>query len=322
MRAAARCSPLVVALARRRRRGRRRARGDARPRGLGGRPVQHQRHHERRHALRLRRPRARGAQAGRGEPSASTSAAAAQDAVPGADRQRAGAAAHAAVQRRALARGALVRRLRPRRCSSTRERRTPWRASTSACRRTPPCPSPDESLRDRRQPERQAAAAHRAPTTRTEHVHGSSRRRRSTSPPARRRAARRGRTRRCGRTTRRSARSIDSSSRLAFVTLRGGGLFVLDSRATPMRIVAEYDEATIHGNGCGGVETRRQDVRQLRRRHGGQPGRVRRLRVRPRALPRAAGGLICFTPSAEHARRRSWSSARTTASTPTRTARR
>ena len=48
---------------------------------------------------------------------------------------------------------------------------------------------------------------------------------------------------------------IDSSSRLTFVTLRGGGLFVVDSRATPMRIVAEYDRATIHGNGCGGIET-------------------------------------------------------------------
>ena len=49
---------------------------------------------------------------------------------------------------------------------------------------------------------------------------------------------------------------VDSSSRLTFVTLRGGGLFVLDSRATPLRIVAEYDRETIHGNGCGGVETR------------------------------------------------------------------
>ena len=48
---------------------------------------------------------------------------------------------------------------------------------------------------------------------------------------------------------------IDSASRLTFVTLRGGGLFVVDSRATPMRIVAEYDRGTIHGNGCGGIET-------------------------------------------------------------------
>ncbi|HET9223555.1 MAG TPA: hypothetical protein VFO07_13670 [Roseiflexaceae bacterium] len=48
---------------------------------------------------------------------------------------------------------------------------------------------------------------------------------------------------------------VDTSSRLSFVTLRGGGLFVVDSAATPMRIVAEYDQATIHPNGCGGVET-------------------------------------------------------------------
>ena len=48
---------------------------------------------------------------------------------------------------------------------------------------------------------------------------------------------------------------VDSSSRLAFVTLRGGGMFVLDSRATPMRIIASYDKTTIHGNGCGGVES-------------------------------------------------------------------
>jgi DNA-binding beta-propeller fold protein YncE len=47
----------------------------------------------------------------------------------------------------------------------------------------------------------------------------------------------------------------ESRSRLTFVTLRGGGLFVVDSRATPMRIVAEYDQTWIHGNGCGGAET-------------------------------------------------------------------
>ena len=48
---------------------------------------------------------------------------------------------------------------------------------------------------------------------------------------------------------------VDSSSRFAFVTLRGGGLFVVDIVATPMAIVAEYDRATIHPNGCGGAET-------------------------------------------------------------------
>lgn len=49
---------------------------------------------------------------------------------------------------------------------------------------------------------------------------------------------------------------IDSSSRLVFVTLRGGGMFVLDGTTTPMSIVAEYDAATVNPNGCLGVESR------------------------------------------------------------------
>ena len=48
---------------------------------------------------------------------------------------------------------------------------------------------------------------------------------------------------------------VDPQSRLAFVTLRGGGLFVVDIRSSPMRIVAEYDKNAVHGNGCGGLET-------------------------------------------------------------------
>ena len=47
---------------------------------------------------------------------------------------------------------------------------------------------------------------------------------------------------------------VDSSSSLGFVTLRGGGLFVVDPKATPMAIVGEYDAATVHPNGCGGVQ--------------------------------------------------------------------
>jgi YVTN family beta-propeller protein len=47
---------------------------------------------------------------------------------------------------------------------------------------------------------------------------------------------------------------IDASGRLTFVTLRGGGLLVVDSTVTPMTIVAEYDRETIHPNGCGGAE--------------------------------------------------------------------
>jgi DNA-binding beta-propeller fold protein YncE len=47
---------------------------------------------------------------------------------------------------------------------------------------------------------------------------------------------------------------VDSTSRLSFVTLRGGGMFVVDHRATPMTILAEYDREAVHPNGCGGVE--------------------------------------------------------------------
>jgi DNA-binding beta-propeller fold protein YncE len=47
---------------------------------------------------------------------------------------------------------------------------------------------------------------------------------------------------------------IDATSRFTFVSLRGGGLFVVDSTATPLAIVAEYDKAAVHPNGCGGTE--------------------------------------------------------------------
>ena len=47
---------------------------------------------------------------------------------------------------------------------------------------------------------------------------------------------------------------IDSSSTYGFVTLRGGGLFVVNATTTPMSIVAEYDKTTVRGNGCGGIE--------------------------------------------------------------------
>jgi DNA-binding beta-propeller fold protein YncE len=47
---------------------------------------------------------------------------------------------------------------------------------------------------------------------------------------------------------------IESTSRYTFVTLRGGGLFVVDSKQTPMQIVAEYDDMTVHPNGCLGAQ--------------------------------------------------------------------
>jgi hypothetical protein len=46
---------------------------------------------------------------------------------------------------------------------------------------------------------------------------------------------------------------IGPDSRSAFVTLRGGGLFVVDVTTTPMSIIAEYDMEHIHPHGCGGV---------------------------------------------------------------------
>ena len=47
---------------------------------------------------------------------------------------------------------------------------------------------------------------------------------------------------------------IDTTSRYVFVTLRGGGLFVVDATHTPMQIVAEYDIDTVHPNGCLGAQ--------------------------------------------------------------------
>jgi DNA-binding beta-propeller fold protein YncE len=47
---------------------------------------------------------------------------------------------------------------------------------------------------------------------------------------------------------------IDSTSQYTFMTLRGGGLFVVDSTTTPMQIVGEYDTTTVAANGCLGAE--------------------------------------------------------------------
>jgi hypothetical protein len=68
---------------------------------------------------------------------------------------------------------------------------------------------------------------------------------------------------------------VSEAGDLAFVTLRGGGMLVVDPRATPMRIVAEYDGATIKGNGCGGVEVRNQ----MYVNSGGRPGPMEHLHV-------------------------------------------
>jgi hypothetical protein len=49
---------------------------------------------------------------------------------------------------------------------------------------------------------------------------------------------------------------IDESDNLTFVTLAGGGLFVVNSRTTPMSIIGEYDQSTVHPEGCGGVQAK------------------------------------------------------------------
>ena len=45
------------------------------------------------------------------------------------------------------------------------------------------------------------------------------------------------------------------SGNTSWITLRGGGLLVVDPDVTPMAIIGEYDAATVHPNGCGGTET-------------------------------------------------------------------
>lgn len=46
----------------------------------------------------------------------------------------------------------------------------------------------------------------------------------------------------------------ESSSKYAFVTLRGGGLLVVDVTVTPMKVVAMLDNNQVHPAGCGGIE--------------------------------------------------------------------
>ncbi|MBH0187723.1 MAG: hypothetical protein HP493_02390 [Nitrospira sp.] len=46
----------------------------------------------------------------------------------------------------------------------------------------------------------------------------------------------------------------ESSSQYAFVTLRGGGLLILDVTATPLKVVATLDNNQIHPAGCGGIQ--------------------------------------------------------------------
>lgn len=66
---------------------------------------------------------------------------------------------------------------------------------------------------------------------------------------------------------------ISEDSQLVFVTLRGGGMLVVDPRPEPMRIVAEYNLDTVKGNGCGGIEV----DGQMYINSGGRPGPMEHL---------------------------------------------
>jgi DNA-binding beta-propeller fold protein YncE len=46
----------------------------------------------------------------------------------------------------------------------------------------------------------------------------------------------------------------DDAGEVTFVSLRGGGAFVVDHEASPMRIIAEYDKNALHPNGCGYIQ--------------------------------------------------------------------
>jgi DNA-binding beta-propeller fold protein YncE len=49
---------------------------------------------------------------------------------------------------------------------------------------------------------------------------------------------------------------VPDSGYPAYLSLRGGGMLVVDPYTTPMRIVSEYDSPTIPRDGCGFVEAR------------------------------------------------------------------
>jgi hypothetical protein len=46
----------------------------------------------------------------------------------------------------------------------------------------------------------------------------------------------------------------ESSSKYAFITLRGGGLLAVDVTVTPMKVVATLDNNQVHPSGCGGIQ--------------------------------------------------------------------
>ena len=91
---------------------------------------------------------------------------------------------------------------------------------------------------------------------------------------------------------------LSSDNKHAFVTLGGGGLFVVDYTATPIAIVAEYDKTAIRPAGCGGVEA--SGFMHL---NAGTPGQnlseftVYRLPLSPLAYPNAPAFNSPNTPA-------------------------
>ena len=70
---------------------------------------------------------------------------------------------------------------------------------------------------------------------------------------------------------------VTNDGRYTFVSLRGGGAFVVDHRSEPMRIVAEYDKANVGDNGCGQAQA---GDRMFLNAGAGAPGRTDASEVR------------------------------------------
>lgn len=48
---------------------------------------------------------------------------------------------------------------------------------------------------------------------------------------------------------------VTADSKFTFVTLAGGGLFVVDTAGPALTVVADYTNDVVHNDGCGGIET-------------------------------------------------------------------
>jgi hypothetical protein len=96
----------------------------------------------------------------------------------------------------------------------------------------------------------------------------------------------------CPRTT--------SDGRFTFVTLRGGGMFVVDHNATPMRIVAEYDKAHVRDNGCGEMEARgRMYVNSGAVRHDVYSFELNQFSAVPSTVPNEPAATLVYSRTGE-----------------------